>query len=394
MASILYYLIIYPIEFIVDLVFTLMHMMLGNPGLSIVAVSVVINFLILPMYKRSDALQEKEREHQAKMSRWVSHIRRTFRGDERFMMLSEYYRQNHYRPLYALRGSISLLLQIPFFIAAYHYLSNLTLLTGTSFLNIRDLSRPDSLIVIGGLSVNVLPVLMTLINFLSGAIYTKGFPLKDKIQLYAMALVFLVLLYGSPSGLVLYWTCNNIFSLLKNIYYKKLLPLLRLRPAKKIKENADAENALHSRPVLFLLGGLFITLLTGILIPSSVIVSSPPNSCRPIPMRTRSASSVSSVSIAAGLFLVWGGILYYLMKDGLRQKTERMIFVLSGLFLTDYMFFGKKLGNLSSMLYFDDNPAFTAGELVTNLLVLLAVAAVFLFFWKKLRRQFRSFSLS
>ena len=35
-----------------------------------------------------------------------------------------------------------------------------------------------------------------------------------------MALVFLVILYASPSGLVLYWTMNNVFSLVKNIFYK------------------------------------------------------------------------------------------------------------------------------------------------------------------------------
>jgi membrane protein insertase Oxa1/YidC/SpoIIIJ len=61
---------------------------------------------------------------------------------------------------------------------------------------------------------------MTAINIIAGAVYTRGFPLKDKIQLYGMALIFLVLLYNSPAGLVLYWTMNNIFSLLKNIYFK------------------------------------------------------------------------------------------------------------------------------------------------------------------------------
>jgi hypothetical protein len=60
---------------------------------------------------------------------------------------------------------------------------------------------------------------MTLINIVAGVIYTKGFPLKEKIQLYGMATVFLVLLYNSPAGLVLYWTLNNVFSLLKNLYY-------------------------------------------------------------------------------------------------------------------------------------------------------------------------------
>ncbi len=61
---------------------------------------------------------------------------------------------------------------------------------------------------------------MTLINCIAGAVYTRGFAFKEKAQLYGMALLFLVLLYNSPAGLVLYWTLNNVFSLLKNIYYK------------------------------------------------------------------------------------------------------------------------------------------------------------------------------
>jgi hypothetical protein len=69
-------------------------------------------------------------------------------------------------------------------------------------------------------SLNVLPVLMTLINCVAGAVYTKGLPLKEKVQLYGMAAVFLVLLYNSPSGLVVYWTMNNIISLIKNCLQK------------------------------------------------------------------------------------------------------------------------------------------------------------------------------
>jgi len=69
---------------------------------------------------------------------------------------------------------------------------------------------------------------MTLINIVAGAVYTKGFKLKDKLQIYGMALVFLVLLYKSPAGLVLYWTMNNVFSLVKNIFYKIKRPLLVL----------------------------------------------------------------------------------------------------------------------------------------------------------------------
>ena len=61
---------------------------------------------------------------------------------------------------------------------------------------------------------------MTLINFVSSAIYTRGYKFKEKWQLYVIAIVFLVLLYKSPSGLVFYWTLNNLFSLLKNVFMR------------------------------------------------------------------------------------------------------------------------------------------------------------------------------
>ncbi|MCQ2981827.1 MAG: YidC/Oxa1 family membrane protein insertase, partial [Treponemataceae bacterium] len=135
---------------------------------------------------------------------------------------------NGYHPLMALRSSFGLLIQIPFFMAAYNYLSNLEELRGLSFWFIRDLGNPDATFYIGSFAVNVLPIAMTLINCISGAIYTKGFKAKDKIQIYAMAAIFLVILYDSPAGLVLYWTMNNVFSMVKNIFYKLKKPLFVL----------------------------------------------------------------------------------------------------------------------------------------------------------------------
>ena len=50
--------------------------------------------------------------------------------------------------------------------------------------------------------MNLLPVLMTGINLLSGVLYTRGAPLKSQVQTFGIALVFLALLYSSPSGLI------------------------------------------------------------------------------------------------------------------------------------------------------------------------------------------------
>jgi membrane protein insertase Oxa1/YidC/SpoIIIJ len=45
----------------------------------------------------------------------------------------------------------------------------------------------------------------------------------ETINIYLIAVLFLVILYGSPSGLLLYWTCNNVFSLFKSIVFVKML---------------------------------------------------------------------------------------------------------------------------------------------------------------------------
>ena len=316
-GSAIYTTVIGPLELLFEVIYAIANRIINNPGLSIIFLSVTMNLLVLPLYKKADAMQAAEREKDAKLQHWVRHIRKTFKGDERFMMLQTYYRQNNYKPVQALNGSFSLLLEIPFFIAAYHFLSGLQLLQGESFGVIKDLGAPDALLQVAGIRINLLPILMTLVNLVSAAIYMKGFPLKSKIQTYGMALIFLVFLYTSPAGLVFYWTLNNVFSLVKNIFYKLKNPTAVLRTLASAVSILLAvfviihpRNTVHRQlfvfgvclllqiPLLlhvfrgknkrkkeykaekpnkqlFLLACLFLTILTGILIPSSVIRSSP-----------------------------------------------------------------------------------------------------------------------
>ena len=128
--SVLYTLIITPLELLFEVIFTIANRLIGNAGLSIVFLSLAVNFLVLPLYKKADELQAEERDIQAKMSYRIKRTKETFKGDERFFMLQEYYRINHYKPVYALKSSVSILLQIPFFIAAYNLLSGMQGLQG------------------------------------------------------------------------------------------------------------------------------------------------------------------------------------------------------------------------------------------------------------------------
>jgi len=225
MMHFLYYIIIFPIEQIIEIVYTLIYKIFEIPGICVMGVSFAVTFLSLPLYVIAEKWQEAERQTINKLKPKTEKIKQVFKGDEQYMILSTYYRQNDYHPIYSLRNSLNTIIQIPFFIAAYHFLSNFSALHGASFLFFTDLGKPDSLINIGGFSINALPVLMTMINCISGAIYTNRLGLRDRLQVYILALVFMILLYNSPAGLVLYWTMNNLLSLVKNVFYKLKNPL-------------------------------------------------------------------------------------------------------------------------------------------------------------------------
>ena len=379
----LFNLIIGPLKMLFELIFALINRF-GSPGISIVALSLCMNLLVLPLYRRADAIQDEEREAEARLAPGVEHIRRTFHGDQRFMTLQTYYRQNHYSQTHALKGALPLVLEIPFFIAAYQFLSGLNLLKNASFGPIQDLSAPDGLLVIAGVAINVLPILMTVINLISSEIYMHGAPLKSKLQLYVMALVFLFFLYSSPAGLTMYWTLNNLFSLVKNL----IVRLFAGRGKKHVWTRPAFLNRKPS-PGYFFLAAAFLALLTGALIPSAVISSSPSEFLDAGAVLHPFWYIVNSLLLSTGTFVVWFGIFYMLGKDRMKKGMEVIIWILAGVMTVNYMAFHRDFGILSSTLKFETIPAFTGTEKLINLAVLLVVAAVFLLVhirWEQLTR--------
>lgn len=220
MFSALYQIFIMPLIQLTEFFYSLFFEVTGNQGIAVIGLSFVVTIFTLPLYMVAEQWQETERNIQRKLKPGVERIKNTFKGDEQYMILTAFYRENHYHPIYALRSSFSLLIQIPFFIAAYNFLSNLEPLKNYSFLFIKSFGEPDATFHIGSFAVNILPIAMTIINCVAGFIYSKGHSLSEKIQIYGCAAVFLLLLYNSPAGLVVYWTMNNILSLVKNIFYK------------------------------------------------------------------------------------------------------------------------------------------------------------------------------
>ena len=216
MLNFLYTLFIAPIEFWMEKALDWGFEHTQSWGWAIIVMSLVVNTVILPIYLKAEHWQEEERAIRKSFEKDEAMIKRTFKGQERFAMLTTMHRLAGYSPLLTLRSSIGFFLQIPFFIAAYHFLSHFDPLQGVSFMGLADLSKPDEMFNLGGFAINFMPILMTIINIGSALIYTQNLSKRDKYQLYGMAAIFLVLLYNAASGLVLYWTFNNIYSLGKN----------------------------------------------------------------------------------------------------------------------------------------------------------------------------------
>ncbi len=395
---------------------------------AICGVSVCINILALPLYNIAESIQEKERQINRKMEPRVKRIKKGFKGDEQFMILSEYYRQNNYHPLYALRGSLSILIEIPFFIAAYNYLSASEILKEASFWIFSNLGEADRMfsITLGSLiiPINILPILMTAINFISGYIYTKNATTRDKIQLYALGLVFLVLLYNSPSGLVIYWILNNIFSLVKTIVLKTKHPgrflhafislgliafawkfraasersrfylvavvafLFTLAPLfiALLKKSGITEKAgrikTKSRSTgkyftLTLMSGLALAFLCGFLLPSSTIATSPEEFSYLGSISKPTQYVWSTLWFFMGLFVFWPCCIYKMFGEKVRKWESALLFTIFIVALFDAFVFKGEYGKLNTQFYVEDSNTLESITMLYKIGPLLVATASF-----------------
>ena len=417
--NILYTILISPLQLFFEIIYMMANKTIHDPGMSIIVLSLTMNFLVLPLYRKADAMQEEERDMEAKLHDGVAHIKKAFKGDEKMMILQTFYRQNNYKPTYVFKGSISLFLEIPFFIAAYQFLSHLQMLQGVPFGVISNLGAADALIAIGNFHINLLPIIMTAVNLVSCAIFTRGYPIKTKVQLYFMAIFFFFFLYSSPSGLVFYWTLNNIFSLVKTIFYKlknakkilhtmfafvgailiicavrflytkslmkfvcvigigvaSMMPFIISIIKKYSKLKFKTLNIESNRKIYFA-GAIFMVILIGCVIPSSVIKASPQEFVNLFYYVNPLWYICSALCFSIGTFLVWMGVFYWLTSKNHRAYFEIAVWIICGIITLNYMFFGKNLGILTNSLSYETNMYFSKVQKIQNLLVIIGVAII------------------
>jgi YidC/Oxa1 family membrane protein insertase len=197
---------------------------LGNHGLSIIALAVCVKLLLLPLTKIAERLQEQVNATQARLQPAIDAINAAHRGEERARRTLALYREAGVHPFYTLRSLVGFLIQLPVFIAVFDMLAEDFDLQGVGFLWIRDLSRPDELwrlpacLPFFGCHLNLLPFLMSSISIAAvlrarSPNLTAALVRRQRRNLTGLALAFFLLFYTFPASMVLYWTSTNFVQL-------------------------------------------------------------------------------------------------------------------------------------------------------------------------------------
>ncbi|QGZ40135.1 YidC/Oxa1 family membrane protein insertase [Pseudoduganella flava] len=189
------------------------HGALGNWGWTIIAFTILIKLLFFPLSAASYRSMAKMKVVTPKMTA----IRERYKGDPQKMnqAMMELYKTEKINPL---GGCLPILVQMPVFISLYWVLNASVEMRGAPWaLWIHDLTKPDPFFV--------LPVLYAISMYVTMKLNPQpADPAQAKMMLF-MPLAFSVMFLFFPSGLVLYWVVNNLFSIAQQwVITKKLAP--------------------------------------------------------------------------------------------------------------------------------------------------------------------------
>ncbi len=177
------------------------NLYLKNYGLSIILITLIIKVLFIPLTQKSF----KSMQAMQKLQPQIKALKERYKKDPQKLNQEtmELYKKHNVNPL---GGCLPMVLQIPVFIAFYNVLMNSIDLRGAHFfLWITDLSAKDP--------YYITPIIMGITMFAQQKMSpTTADPKQAQIMLI-MPVIFTFMFLSFPTGLVIYWTVNNILTI-------------------------------------------------------------------------------------------------------------------------------------------------------------------------------------
>lgn len=202
-----------------------LHQVVGNFGIAILIVTVIVKALFYPLANKSYDSMSKMKKVQPEMKA----LQEAYKDDraQQQQALMELYRREKINPL---AGCLPILIQIPVFFSLYKVLFVTIEMRQSPFYGwIRDLAAPDptTLFNLFGLipfhppemlMVGVWPLIMGVTMFVQMKLNPPPPDPTQKILFDWMPVLFTFMLASMPAGLVIYWTWNNFLSIAQQWY--------------------------------------------------------------------------------------------------------------------------------------------------------------------------------
>jgi len=202
-------------------------------ALAIIVITVIVKLLFWPLTQASTRSMKRMQALQPQIKALQERYKDDPKKQQQKMM--EFWREHKVNPV---GGCLPMLLQIPVFIGFFQMVRTAIELRGATFLWACDLSKPDTIFVIPGLNFpfNPLPLLMGVTMLWQARLQPAApgmDPAQQKMMKY-LPLMFLLMLYNYSAGLTLYWTVQNLLTILQTKLTKSKEPAAPVAPGKPL----------------------------------------------------------------------------------------------------------------------------------------------------------------
>jgi YidC/Oxa1 family membrane protein insertase len=210
------------------------HSVVPSWGWSIVIMTICIKTLFWPLTAKASRSQKRMSKIQGPMAE----LKEKYKDNPQKMQQEtlKLFKEHQVNPV---AGCLPMLIQMPIFLGLFYMLRTASELRHEPFLWVADLSMPDTIAVIGGFPLNLLPLIMGATMYLQMSmmpVSPTADPMQQKIFKF-LPFIFLIFLYNFASGLVLYWTVQNILTIIQ----QKIINNQPDEPLKPVAETAAAK---------------------------------------------------------------------------------------------------------------------------------------------------------
>jgi YidC/Oxa1 family membrane protein insertase len=198
-----------------------LHSVLRSYGAAILALTAIIKLILWPLQNKAN----RSMRRMAALSPKMQELRDKYKDDPTRMNqeVMKLYKDYGINPV---SGCLPMLIQIPIFFGLFTMLRQAVELRNAHFLWVHDLSQPDTIAHVPGFGwpINILPLIMAGTNIWLMRLTPKsGDATQQKVMMF-MPLIFVVFCYNFAAALALYYTTQNLFTILQ-LYQTRNQPL-------------------------------------------------------------------------------------------------------------------------------------------------------------------------